>query len=408
LIAQNLLYVSLFSTLLAALLAVLGKQWLMYYLAAGERGTLETRGLERQRKFDGLRRWKFDTVMEMFPLLLQIGLFLFSTALSIYLWTVHISLAIVVLSFTSFGFVSYTALLVSAVAAPDSPFQTPLAPLVTQLIPKTLWAKLKSFSRLVLERPLRRLAEAYMPKSRDLLPLSLRGQFAEKNGCAPDQPTTVFNAAFPEPSPEVPAVLWVLENSTDPHMMALAAEMVIHLQWPCTMDARQYLTRLHDGLLACFSLYHTENGPLLIRNLDGMADQAIHLGQAYCALRWVLLARQSNPQNFRYGLPGMNRCRPELINVVCNLAGEPAVMCDSDLGLATKWALHVIPSISYRDSESKRRLLEYFLDQFNDALPTLDSHSFADYLFCIYSFLSDINPCDIGWMDKRCEEVCNP
>ncbi|KAJ7216744.1 hypothetical protein B0H12DRAFT_1241840 [Mycena haematopus] len=31
LIAQNLLYLSLFSTLLAALLAVLGKQWLMYY-----------------------------------------------------------------------------------------------------------------------------------------------------------------------------------------------------------------------------------------------------------------------------------------------------------------------------------------------------------------------------------------
>ncbi|KAJ7877168.1 hypothetical protein B0H13DRAFT_1449418, partial [Mycena leptocephala] len=111
LIAQNMLYISLFSTLLAALLAVLGKQWLMYYLAAGERGTLETRGLERQRKFDGVCRWKFNTVMQVFPLLLQIGLFLFSTALSIYLWTIHISLAITVLSITSFGFISYTALL---------------------------------------------------------------------------------------------------------------------------------------------------------------------------------------------------------------------------------------------------------------------------------------------------------
>ncbi|KAJ6469319.1 hypothetical protein C8R45DRAFT_837436, partial [Mycena sanguinolenta] len=130
LIAQSLLYLSLFSTLLAALLAVLGKQWLMYYLSAGERGTIEARGLERQRKFDGIRRWKFDAVMQTFPLLLQIGLFLFSAALSIYLWTVHISLAIIVLSFTSLGFVSYTALLISAIASPDSPFQTPLAPLV--------------------------------------------------------------------------------------------------------------------------------------------------------------------------------------------------------------------------------------------------------------------------------------
>ncbi|KAJ7737743.1 hypothetical protein B0H16DRAFT_1325693, partial [Mycena metata] len=111
LVAQNLLYFSLFSTLLAALLAVLGKQWLTHYLAASERGTNEARGLERQRKLDGLHRWKFDTVMQIFPLLLQIGLFLFSAGLSIYLWRIHISLAIVVLSFTAFGFISYTVLL---------------------------------------------------------------------------------------------------------------------------------------------------------------------------------------------------------------------------------------------------------------------------------------------------------
>ncbi|KAJ7866117.1 hypothetical protein B0H13DRAFT_1573155, partial [Mycena leptocephala] len=67
-IAQCLLYFSLFSTLLAALLAVLGKQWLLHYDSVGERGTIEERGLERQRKSDGLRRWKLDLVMQMFPL----------------------------------------------------------------------------------------------------------------------------------------------------------------------------------------------------------------------------------------------------------------------------------------------------------------------------------------------------
>ncbi|KAJ7439787.1 hypothetical protein FB451DRAFT_1415569 [Mycena latifolia] len=34
-------------------------QWPMYYSAAGERGTTEARGFERQRKFDGLQRWDF-------------------------------------------------------------------------------------------------------------------------------------------------------------------------------------------------------------------------------------------------------------------------------------------------------------------------------------------------------------
>ncbi|KAJ7353708.1 hypothetical protein DFH08DRAFT_956749 [Mycena albidolilacea] len=72
----SLLYISLFTTLLAALLAVLGKQWVMYYQAAGSRGTIEQRGLERQRKLDGLRKWKFDTVLQAFPLLLQLALLL--------------------------------------------------------------------------------------------------------------------------------------------------------------------------------------------------------------------------------------------------------------------------------------------------------------------------------------------
>ncbi|KAJ7154529.1 hypothetical protein C8R46DRAFT_1227367 [Mycena filopes] len=113
--AACLLYISLACTLLAALLAVLGKQWLMYYAAAGERGTIAARGLERQRKFDGLRRWKFDNVMQMFPLLLQFGFLLFALALSAYLWTVHVAIAITVLLLTLTGIAAYTFLLASAV-----------------------------------------------------------------------------------------------------------------------------------------------------------------------------------------------------------------------------------------------------------------------------------------------------
>ncbi|KAF7369349.1 hypothetical protein MVEN_00263500 [Mycena venus] len=66
-IAQSLLYFSLFSTLLAALLAVLAKQWLLHYNSVGERGTITERGIERQRKFDGMCRWRFDLVMQVFP-----------------------------------------------------------------------------------------------------------------------------------------------------------------------------------------------------------------------------------------------------------------------------------------------------------------------------------------------------
>jgi hypothetical protein len=91
-VAQSLLYISLGSTLLAALLAVLGMQWLMYYSTAGNKGTIEARGLEHQKKLDGLRKWKFDMVMQTFPLLLQLALLLFAVALTVYLWRIKQSL----------------------------------------------------------------------------------------------------------------------------------------------------------------------------------------------------------------------------------------------------------------------------------------------------------------------------
>ncbi|KAJ7150800.1 hypothetical protein C8R46DRAFT_1358284 [Mycena filopes] len=104
-------------TLLAALLAVLGKQWLMYYGAAGEKGSIEQRCLERQRKSEGMRRWAFNPIMQAFPLLLQFSLLLFAAALSVYLWTIHHSVAKIVLSLSAVGFGLYVFLGISSVWA---------------------------------------------------------------------------------------------------------------------------------------------------------------------------------------------------------------------------------------------------------------------------------------------------
>ncbi|KAF7348683.1 hypothetical protein MVEN_01387100 [Mycena venus] len=399
LIAQNLLYVSLFSALLAALLAVLGKQWLMYYLAAGEHGTIEARGLERQRKFDGLRRWKFDAVMQIFPLLLQIGLFLFSAALSTYLWRTHVSLAITVLSLTSVGFISYMALLISAITAPDSPFQTPLAPLVAHFIPTALWRKLKASCGWALSLPLHFIhhltaaCSLYMPKSKDVLPLFLKAKSTtKKNSSTLDVPAPIFNAPFPEPSPEVPAVSWVLETSTDPRTIDVAAAMVPHLQWPSSMDASPHLSRLRDGLLSCFSWHDNDGTTILYEALDGMTLQAIHLGQAYCTLRCSLWPPDAK-YNFGYMI-SLDDAAPELTNVVQNLNGQPALLLGTVNEPVTRWGLRIIPSLR-RDS------LEGFLAQFDNEIPNLDIQSFTDYLFCILSFLSSVSPCDMAWIDKR-------
>ncbi|KAJ7136853.1 hypothetical protein C8R44DRAFT_868951 [Mycena epipterygia] len=247
-VAQALLYISLFSTLLAALLAVLGKQWLMHYAATGQKGTIESRGLERQRKLDGLRKWKFDTIMQMFPLLLQLALLLFSTALSVYLWSVHIPMAIIVISITAFSIVAYLSLVVSAIVFPDSPFQTPLVHFLAYM---SKWVK--KFVIRISVRPRRVIA--YIWRRVSCHRFCRRRRHRHHRPPHISQSPTPFNDDFPKPSPEAPAVAWILDTSTDPDVILAAAEMSLDVQWPLDMDLIAQTTRLRDAFLACFNYY---------------------------------------------------------------------------------------------------------------------------------------------------------
>ncbi|KAJ7741202.1 hypothetical protein DFH07DRAFT_981820 [Mycena maculata] len=82
-------------------------------------------------------KWKFDTVLQMFPLISQLALFLFSSVLSLYWSPICCPIALIVLAMTSFGLATCIFLLGSAILSPDSPFQTPFAPFLVQLVPTT-------------------------------------------------------------------------------------------------------------------------------------------------------------------------------------------------------------------------------------------------------------------------------
>ncbi|KAH7925963.1 hypothetical protein BV22DRAFT_989822, partial [Leucogyrophana mollusca] len=82
---QSFIYASLSASLLAALGAVLGKQWLGQYRQKGL-GMNDERGRRRQKKLDGAQAWHLRVVLEALPVLLQISLLLFSVALSAYVW----------------------------------------------------------------------------------------------------------------------------------------------------------------------------------------------------------------------------------------------------------------------------------------------------------------------------------
>lgn len=125
-VAQCVLYASLSSTLFVALGAVLGKQWLSHYTAVGERGTIETRALHRQRKLSGVVAWHLSTILSLLPILLQISLLLFGVSLCILVLDTHRTVGIVTIIFNGFGAILYFVSIGLSVRYEDCPFNTPL------------------------------------------------------------------------------------------------------------------------------------------------------------------------------------------------------------------------------------------------------------------------------------------
>ena len=111
-------------SLLAAFVAMLGKQWLNRYLRhAG--GSMVERWGDRQRKFDGLGKWPFRFFIESLPIMLQIALFLLTCGLSRYMWSVNTSVAHVIIFFTVLGILFYIGIVVAGTSSYECPFQTP-------------------------------------------------------------------------------------------------------------------------------------------------------------------------------------------------------------------------------------------------------------------------------------------
>ena len=137
---QAMLYASLTASLLSAFLATLGKQWLNQYASTNRRGTVIERSQSRQRKLDGIIRWRFDHMMEFLPFMLQTALLLLGCALSLYLWEINITVASVVLGVTSSGVILYIIIVVAGVVDEDCPYQTPSARILRRVLPHILHA----------------------------------------------------------------------------------------------------------------------------------------------------------------------------------------------------------------------------------------------------------------------------
>jgi len=274
--AQSILFVSLSVTLFVAFVAVLGKQWILYYTRVTTWGNIVDRGKERQVKLAGLQRWGLHLVMESLPVMLQFALLLFGVAIAVYLWDLNVPVAAeVVLVVTSIGLTFYTCITVAATVWSDCPFQTPLSVLLPEVLP---WAKeFTSFARVWLRHWLRRTATAFLlwvgrTTEDGCLASSLGHVFRKFTGGTNTQnnagenpneyPMTLSNPAFWRPDPlftspipkdvSASAGFWLLENSTDFSAASAVAAVFSEYQWPSHHRSTTALVRLRDTYVECF------------------------------------------------------------------------------------------------------------------------------------------------------------
>ena len=225
---QTLSYASLAFSVLAAFGAVMGKQWINSYKAARGRGTLEDRGLQRQRKLDGLEYWQLQTVLGALLVLLQISLLLFGLSLSANMYGQEITISSIIIGTTAFGMIFYLATILVAVLSPDSPFQSPGSAILNFF-----------FKR-------------FLPDKR-----------------LPGNDTSGISRA----------VCWILETSTNPEYVAAAAAMVPLIQWSPNVDVSAICGRLCDTFKACRDKLECVKGVahFLIQPNHGNDEKYIHM-----------------------------------------------------------------------------------------------------------------------------------
>ena len=262
--ATGLLYASLLISLLAAFVAMLGKQWLNRYLRhAG--GSMVERCGDRQRKHDGLQKWPFHMFVESLPVMLQIALLLLTSGICRYMVSINTPIAYTLITLTGLGVVFYIGIVIAGASSYECPFQTPgSVPL------RSLWAKVRPYfipAVLPIATALRTLGVAFWSCilnhlslvgarrqfkiiQRGLLRLLQTGLNICRSSHHSHLPTTQEISLLPgarqtipwfapnelvtiqtRNSDDVRCVSWVLRNITDPEALDAAIRLAGTIRW---------------------------------------------------------------------------------------------------------------------------------------------------------------------------------
>ncbi|KAG9082053.1 hypothetical protein FRC06_005264, partial [Ceratobasidium sp. 370] len=119
-------FLSLSLSVAVSLVTMLAKQWCYYFLYA-RTGDAITQAEQRQKRYDGLTKWRMQGILEQLPVLMHLSLALFSVGLVLYLWSINIVVATIVTGVSLGALSFYLGTTLVPVKVEFCPFKTPQA-----------------------------------------------------------------------------------------------------------------------------------------------------------------------------------------------------------------------------------------------------------------------------------------
>ena len=272
------MYASLLISLLAAFIAMLGKQWLNRYLR-NSGGSMIDRCGDRQRKCDGLEKWPLHLFVKSLPMMLQVALLLLACGLCRRIWSINTSAAYILVGLTGLGVAFYVAIVIAGASSYASPFQTPVS-----IALRSPWKRVRrgivscishSTKALLRTRPTQKWRVWPLIRRQSLPMISLAN--VQVHQCEPWLKPKDLGVVRRTNANDVRCVSWILRNITDPEALDTAIRLAGMIRW---FDDGTDVDPPYDVVVSAFEACFDSNRKLY----PGSRDQAYYSGRA---ILWI-------------------------------------------------------------------------------------------------------------------------
>ena len=365
--------------MLAAFVAMLGKQWLNRYLRNSGGSMIERCG-DRQRKCDGLKKWPLNFFVESLPVMLQAALLLLACGLCLHMWTINTPVGCTLISLTGFGVVFYIGIVIAGMSSYACPFQTPAS-----IALRGSWKGVRGGMAVMWSRRIRRRIVSSIIRSKRVLsrihgvwnrrvrPLPRHQSLPAipledvESVPIPDNPSRSQSPSalgnVPQPGPwlkpgefdiicgtntsDARCVSWILRHITDPEALDTALPLAGEIRW---FDGGINVDLPYDLIVSTFEACFDSTRTLY----PGSRDRAYYYGRA---IVWIQTLARCKSEEFamtllspaqKYTTPVPDPDLEHLLHAICGVWNP---------GYYIEWLLEIDPGHTHPHSQWISNLL---------------------------------------------------